>query len=287
MEGGGVAATRIARQRVVSMPRALEESGANSMKERPARPDRRKSPRAPQLDASRAFARLVPAGAVLRARDSRDLRWRLSAPGARRGGILDPSARNPTRAGRGSPGKEAAMSKKRKPSSTSSTPRSAEPATPPARIVGPRVKDVMCAAVHTCRPDDSLAAAARIMWERDCGIVPVTDEVGRLAGVVTDRDACMASYTQGKSLLTIPIASAMASRVVTVHANDDLGRAHELLRTHRIRRLPVVDGDQHVVGLLSIKDLAAHAHASADADAVTALAATVAEVTKDRAPVVM
>jgi CBS domain-containing protein len=176
------------------------------------------------------------------------------------------------------------MAKKR----TSTTKRkSASPAAEPARIVGPRVKDVMCAAVHTCRPDDSLAAAARIMWERDCGIVPVTDEVGRLEGVVTDRDACMASYTQGKSLLTIPVAAAMAARVVTLHADDDLGRAHELLRTHRIRRLPVVDGDHHVVGLLSLKDLAAHAHASGDADASRALAETVAEVTKERAPVVM
>jgi CBS domain-containing protein len=174
------------------------------------------------------------------------------------------------------------MAKHRKKVTQKGAPAPKTAAPPP--IVGPRVRDVMCAAIHTCRGDDPLAAAARIMWERDCGFVPVIDEVGRLQGVVTDRDACMASYTQGRSLLTIPVSSAMATRVVTIQAGDDLARAHELLRTHRIRRLPVVDDDQHVVGVLSIKDLAAQAHASGAREQVAALAETVAQVTQDRSP---
>ncbi|MFM8981105.1 MAG: CBS domain-containing protein [Planctomycetia bacterium] len=138
----------------------------------------------------------------------------------------------------------------------------------------------MVRAVHACRPDDTLEAAARIMWEQDCGFVPVTDAVGRLCGVVTDRDACMAAWTQGRSLLAIPVASAMAAEVVVLHPDDPLERAHELLRTHRLRRLPVVDAGRHVVGVLSLKDLAAHARARPSAQAE--VAETLLQVTRGR-----
>lgn len=152
--------------------------------------------------------------------------------------------------------------------------------TPPATV-----RDVMSAAVRTCRADDTLAVAARIMWEQDCGFVPVTDGVGRLVGVVTDRDACMASYTQGKSLLAIPVSAAMASRVVTLHPDDEPARAHELLRTHHLRRLPVVDADQRVVGVVSLKDLAAQALAADVSGALREVAETFGQITKDRVPV--
>jgi len=152
-------------------------------------------------------------------------------------------------------------------------------ATPPATV-----RDVMSAAVRTCHADDTLAVAARIMWEQDCGFVPVTDGVGRLVGVVTDRDACMASYTQGKSLLAIPVSAAMASNVVTLHPDDAPARAHDLLRMHHLRRLPVVDADQRVVGVLSLKDLAARARAADLSGALREVAQTFSLVTEDRAP---
>lgn len=149
------------------------------------------------------------------------------------------------------------------------------------------VRDLMSAAVRTCQADDTLAVAARIMWEQDCGFVPVTDGVGRLVGVVTDRDACMASYTQGKSLLAIPVSAAMASRVVTLHPDDEPARAHELLRTHHLRRLPVVDGDHHVLGVVSLKDLAAQALVGDRPGALREVAQTFGQVTKGRVAVEM
>jgi CBS domain-containing protein len=172
--------------------------------------------------------------------------------------------------------------KKKAKAARQATTRAAAPPAPPSTV-----RDVMSAAVHTCHADDTLAVAARIMWEQDCGFVPVTDGVGRLVGVVTDRDACMASYTQGKSLLAIPVSAAMATRVVTLHAADPLERAHELLRTHHLRRLPVVDGDHHVLGVVSLKDLAAQALVVDQTAGLREVAQTFGHVTKGRVPVEM
>jgi CBS domain-containing protein len=153
--------------------------------------------------------------------------------------------------------------------------------------MGMKVKDLMQTKLHTCHPDDSLAAAARIMWERDCGIVPVVDGAGRLVGVVTDRDACMASYTKGLPLQQIPVASAMASRVVSLHVGDDLTRAHEEMRTHKLRRLPVVAGEHRLVGLISLKDLATAAAKDKAPAPRQEVARTLAAVSAERVAVAM
>jgi CBS domain-containing protein len=121
------------------------------------------------------------------------------------------------------------------------------------------VEDVMTQGATTCSPDATLADAAKIMWDRDCGFVPVTDDGGVLRGVVTDRDACMAAYTRGLPLSAIPVASAMSSDVACVRGDDPLARAHDLMRERRVRRLPVVDERRRVVGVLSLNDLAVHA----------------------------
>ena len=63
-----------------------------------------------------------------------------------------------------------------------------------------RVRDVMSRDPATCRSSDTASEAARIMWDRDCGAVPVTDAEGRAIGMVTDRDLCMAAYLRGVRL---------------------------------------------------------------------------------------
>lgn len=151
---------------------------------------------------------------------------------------------------------------------------------PPPPTKGPQVKDLMSRSLATCRPSDSLAVAAQIMWEKDCGVVPVTEADGRLVGVLTDRDACMAAYTQGKTLHSIPVESAMASRVVTLHGTDPVAQAHELMRSHRLRRLPVVDDEHRLVGLISLKDLALDAAESARSQERQQLALTLACISR-------
>jgi CBS domain-containing protein len=119
-----------------------------------------------------------------------------------------------------------------------------------------KVGDLMTRGVRTCRISDTLSEAAQIMWENDCGAVPVIDEGGRVVSIVTDRDICMASYTQGRPLHEIAVTSAASKRLVAARADDSLHRAEELMRTAQVRRLPVIDEQGRPVGILSITDLA-------------------------------
>lgn len=119
-----------------------------------------------------------------------------------------------------------------------------------------QIKEIMTQPVVTCPADSTLDHAARLMWEFDCGIVPVTGSDGRLIGVVTDRDICMAAYTQGASLSAIPVSTAMARQVVAVHGEELLEQAEHLMRESQIRRLPVLDAENRPVGIVSMNDLA-------------------------------
>jgi predicted transcriptional regulator len=108
----------------------------------------------------------------------------------------------------------------------------------------------------TCRVHESLNEAARQMWEHDCGALPVVDDDGKVVGIVTDRDVCMAAYTQGQRLDAIPVESAMAKQVACCHPDETIEAAEELMKGLQVRRLPVVDGDGHPLGVLSLNDLA-------------------------------
>lgn len=123
-----------------------------------------------------------------------------------------------------------------------------------------QVEELMNRHVLTCRTDHPLDCAARIMWEQDCGIVPVVDDLGRVIGVLTDRDICMAAYTQGRRIQEIKAFSVMSKRVHTCNASDSIERAEQIMREHRLRRLPVTDAAGRLVGLLSLSDIARHLH---------------------------
>jgi CBS-domain-containing membrane protein len=118
-----------------------------------------------------------------------------------------------------------------------------------------RVRDVMSTDVATCRATDSDQHAAQLMWDRDCGVVPVVDDREHAIGVVTDRDLCMASLTKGRSLAGLAVGEAMSGQVHACEADDALEDALGLMRRHRVRRLPVLDADRRVVGMLSLNDL--------------------------------
>src|SRR5271168_2313748 len=122
-----------------------------------------------------------------------------------------------------------------------------------------KVEQIMNRGVKTCGPQDSLNKAAQIMWDEPCGAVPVVDDRCRLVGFLTDRDICMAAYTQGRPLEELRVETAMARDVVSCGTEDDLGSAAQLMRQNRTRRLPVVDRDGRLVGLLALDDLACEA----------------------------
>jgi CBS domain-containing protein len=110
--------------------------------------------------------------------------------------------------------------------------------------------------VQACGPNDALGRAAQIMWETDCGCVPVVDAEGKPVAMITDRDVCMAAYTRGQTLAEMSVWSAASRRLISVTEDDALATAEQLMREYRIRRLPVVDATGKLVGVLSMNDLA-------------------------------
>jgi CBS domain-containing protein len=121
------------------------------------------------------------------------------------------------------------------------------------------VEQIMNREVKTCHPQDSLNRAAQIMWENACGAVPVVDENSRPVGFLTDRDICMAAYTQGKPLEALLVEAAMARKVVCCRVEDDLGPAAQVMRQNQVRRLLVTGSDGKLAGLLTLDDLACEA----------------------------
>ena len=123
------------------------------------------------------------------------------------------------------------------------------------------VEQLMTKNVRTCRPEENLNEAARVMWETDVGCVPVvaSDGTGHVMGIITDRDICMSAYTQGKALHEISISTAMSRNVVACQPDDTIARAEERMREHRVRRLPVLDDGGQLLGVISLTDLAREA----------------------------
>jgi CBS domain-containing protein len=120
--------------------------------------------------------------------------------------------------------------------------------------------------VVSCRSGENLHAAARLMWDHDCGAIPVVNDDGQLVGIVTDRDICMATYTQGRAPQDISVLDAMARTVFSSRPEERLADAERLMGEQRIRRLPVVDEGNRPVGMVSLNDIARHTAASKGKD---------------------
>jgi len=154
------------------------------------------------------------------------------------------------------------------------------------------VGQLMTRQLRTCHRDDSLNVAAQIMWEEDCGCVPVVEEASldrpRLVGMLTDRDICMAAYTRGKPLTAIQVHSIMERDLATCVPTDPVDVALTILRTRQLHRLPVVEGDGELVGLLSLADVARESRREAERMAESSVTAqavgdTVVRISESRA----
>jgi CBS domain-containing protein len=116
--------------------------------------------------------------------------------------------------------------------------------------------------VVSCQEDDSLAQAAHLMREHDIGFLAVTRADGRLAGVLTDRDALLTAIRHpGERLDQIAVARAMSRQLHACREEEDVAALHRLMRRHRIRRVPVLDDRGRAAGVVSLDDLAVHAMA--------------------------
>ncbi|HET9956444.1 MAG TPA: CBS domain-containing protein [Polyangiaceae bacterium] len=114
---------------------------------------------------------------------------------------------------------------------------------------------VMSQPVTTCAPEDTLHRAAQLLWDYDCGALPVVERSGRLAGMLTDRDICMAAFTRGQPLWSCTVESAMSRPVHCVTTDASVQQVLALMRDKRVRRVPVVNEAGFIVGLISFADL--------------------------------
>ena len=129
-----------------------------------------------------------------------------------------------------------------------------------------KVKDLMTSAVKSCSPTTDLAAAAKIMWEGDCGAVPVTDDRGKVIGIITDRDICIAAATRSRMEGEIPVQEVISKNLYTCAPGDDVRAALDTMRSRKVRRLPVVGHDGKLAGILSLHDIALQARSSRNQD---------------------
>jgi len=122
-----------------------------------------------------------------------------------------------------------------------------------------KVNDLMTRDVVHCPDCSSLNTAAQMMWEHDIGCVPIVNSEERVVGMLTDRDICMSAYLQAVLLRDTLVTSAMSKEVFSCRSEDDIAAAVKLLREKQLRRLPVVDVQGKLVGIISLGDIAREA----------------------------
>ncbi len=116
-----------------------------------------------------------------------------------------------------------------------------------------KINEVMTPDPRTVKPSDTLQTAAAIMRDEDTGVVPVVED-GRLVGVVTDRDIVVRAVADGD--FAAKISDIVSDDVITATPDMPTSEATELMSEHQVRRLPVVDADDKLVGIVSLGDLA-------------------------------
>lgn len=121
-----------------------------------------------------------------------------------------------------------------------------------------RVSELMTRGVHVMSPGDTLQAAARAMDELNVGAIPVC-EGERVVGLVTDRDIVVRGVAQGLPMADTPLSEVMSAPVRCCHEDDSLADVTGLMGSVQLRRVPVLDRDDRLVGMLSLGDVAAKA----------------------------
>jgi CBS domain-containing protein len=117
-----------------------------------------------------------------------------------------------------------------------------------------KVQDIMTSDVQCCGPDTNLTAAAKMMWDSDCGALPVLNVQGRVMGMITDRDICMAAATKNKPASDITVWETVSGKAYTCQMSDDVHTALDIMKRERVRRLPVVDEEGMLQGIVAMND---------------------------------
>jgi CBS domain-containing protein len=120
-----------------------------------------------------------------------------------------------------------------------------------------KVREIMTATPACCTPDATASHAAQMMKEQDTGIIPIVEsEYSRkVIGVVTDRDLCLMVVAEGRNPESVTVKEVMTSDVIACRPDADVEKAVALMRENRIRRIPVLDADWMILGIVSMADL--------------------------------
>jgi CBS-domain-containing membrane protein len=122
-----------------------------------------------------------------------------------------------------------------------------------------KVKEVMTPNAQAIWITGSLADAAKMMWENDCGVLPIIKDGQKVVGVITDRDICMATAIRDRNPSSISVEEVMTGKVYGVDLDESVERALQTMQEHHVRRLPVIDPEGELKGILSMNDVLLHA----------------------------
>ena len=117
-----------------------------------------------------------------------------------------------------------------------------------------KVRDIMTEELRCCQPDTNLAVATELMWNNDCGVLPVVDD-GKLAGIITDRDICIALGTRNRPAADMAVKDVAAHEVQTCAPDDDVHMAMAVMRRAKVHRLPVVNNEGKLEGVVALNDI--------------------------------
>ena len=125
-----------------------------------------------------------------------------------------------------------------------------------------KCNEVMTKDPFCCLPTDSVQKVAEMMKSQNIGSMPVIDagHTKKLVGIVTDRDLALKIIGGELDPQSTKVDAVMSNHVVTCHANDDLQKALNAMAEHQLRRIPVVDDDNKIVGIIAQADVATRAN---------------------------
>jgi CBS-domain-containing membrane protein len=125
-----------------------------------------------------------------------------------------------------------------------------------------KVKDVMNPDAKAIWITESLADAAKLMWQNDCGILPVIKDGRKVLGMITDRDICMGTAMKDTNPSSISVEEVMSGKVYAARPDEDVEQALQTMKEHKVRRLPVVNPEGELAGILSMNDIVLKAKGS-------------------------
>lgn len=118
-----------------------------------------------------------------------------------------------------------------------------------------KVRECMCNQVTYITPDSSICDCAKLMCNKHVGCIPVCDKEKNIVGLVTDRDVILRCIANGKDINTTPVKDIMTCKVCCCNQEDEVSNAQKTMSENQIRRLPVVDENNKIIGILTLGDL--------------------------------